>query len=130
MEIEVLSSLQRFRQFMILSTCKSFIPLTFADDKEVFPERTPEKGTMYVESEDKETIKADENITFVRVSEVLGIIYTSKSGKTKLKWRSLRGDLGKLTGEVSSNSLVNLYASGVLDRSYAHIKERREAASP
>ena len=125
MEIEVLCSLLRFRQFMILSTCRSFIPLTFEEDQEVFPERSSEKGTMYVEAEDKETLKADENITFVRVSEVLGIIYTSKSGKTSLKWRSLRGDLGKLIGEVSSNSLVNLYASGVLDRSYAQIKERR-----
>lgn len=114
---------------MILSTCVSFIPPEFMEDERVFPERAVEKGTMYVEAEDKETLRTGEDIAFVRVSEVLGVIYTSKSGKTKLRWRSMRGDVGKLTGETSGNSLVNLYASGVLDRSYADVEKRRQAAS-
>jgi len=31
----------------------------------------------------------------------------------------IKGDMGKVTGEASPNSLVNLYAARVLDRSYA-----------
>jgi len=92
-------------------------------EEKIFPERVERKGTMYVEAEDKETLKTIKDVTFVRVSEVLGILYTSKSGKTRLKWRNTRGNFGKLTGEASSNSLVNLYASGALDESYAHTKE-------
>ena len=125
MKIDVLCSLPKFRQFMIISTCVSFIPPAFIKDDGVFPERNIENGTMYVEAEDKETLKASKEVSFVRVSEVLGVIYNSKSGKTRLKWRSLRGDLGNLTGEASSNSLVNLYASYVLDESYANVGNLR-----
>jgi hypothetical protein len=59
------------------------------------------------------------NITFVRAFEVLGIIYKSKSGRTYLKWRNTRGKIGRLTGEASGNSLVNLYAANALDREFA-----------
>lgn len=126
MKIDVLCNLPSFRQFMILSTCHSFIPSNFMLDEKVFPEREAEKGTMYVEAEDKETLRTMNDITFVRTSEVLGVIYASRSGRTKLKWRILRGDLGKLSGEASSNSLVNLYASGVLDESYAYTGELKQ----
>lgn len=129
MEIDALCYLSRFRQFMIVSTCASFIPPDFMEDENVFPERAAEKGTMYVEAEDKETLKTIGDIIFVRVSEVLGVIYTSKSGRTRLRWRSTRGDLGKLAGEASGNSLVNLYASGALDKAYANAEGRRQAAS-
>ncbi len=129
MEIDAFCYLSRFRQFMIVSTCASFIPLEFMEDENVFPERVAEKGTMYVEAEDKETLKTIGDITFMRVSEVLGVIYTSKSGRTKLRWRSTRGDLGKLTGEASGNSLVNLYASKALDKTYANAEGRRQAES-
>ena len=129
MEIDVICLLPKFRQFMILSTCVSYIPPAFLDDETIFPERAAEKGTMYVEAEDKETLKSGQDVAFVKVSEVLGVIYTSKSGKTKLKWRNVRGDVGRLTGESSSNSLVNLYTSGILDRSYANIEKRRQAIS-
>jgi hypothetical protein len=129
MEIDVICSLLKFRQFMILSTCVSYIPPVFMDDKTIFPERAVEKGTMYVEAEDKETLKSGQDVAFVRVSQVLGVIYTSKSGKTKLKWRAVRGDVGRLTGESSGNSLVNLYTSGILDRSFANIEKRRQAIS-
>ena len=107
-----------------MSTCKSFIPFNFANDEKIFPERKSEYGTMYVEAEDKETMTTIRNVTFVRVNAVLGIIYSSKSGRTRLRWRNVKGDLGKLIGAASSNSLVNLYASGTLDRSYAFQAER------
>ncbi len=38
----------------------------------------------------------------------LGIIYNSKSGNTSLKWRQIRRNNGKVTGEASANSLTNL----------------------
>ncbi len=118
MKIDVICSLPTFRQFMIISMCESFIPADLLSDEEVFPERVGQ-GTVYVEAEDKQTIRTIREVAFMYVSGVLGVIYNSKSGKTKLKWRSLRDDLGKLTGEVSNNSLVNLFTCGVLDLSYA-----------
>ena len=126
MKIDVLCNLSSFRRFMILSTCYSFIPPDLLDDETVFPEREADKGTMYVEAEDKETLKTISDITFVRASEVLGVIYSSRSGKTKLKWRIIRGDMGRLSGEASNNSLVNLYASEVLDKSYAYTGELQQ----
>ena len=119
MKIDVICHLHNFRRFVIVSTCRSFIPPNLLRDEKVFPERTAGQGTVYVEAEDKQTLRRIREITFVHVSEVLGVIYNSKSGRTRLKWRSLRDDLGKLTGEVSSNSLVNLFASATLDESYA-----------
>jgi len=119
MKIETTCNLNSFRHFMILSTCQSFIPDEFLEDDNIFPERSSEDGAIYVEAEDKETVERMGNITFVRVFEVLGIIYNSKSGRTRLKWRNSRGDIGRLSGEASSNSLVNLYASGALDQTYA-----------
>ena len=113
-------NLNSFRRFMILSTCQSFIPEDLLEDDSIFPERSSEDGAIYVEAEDKETVERMGNITFVRVFEVLGVIYNSKSGRTRLKWRNARGDMGRLSGEASSNSLVNLYASEALDQSYAH----------
>jgi len=123
MEIDVLCKLTNFRQFMILSTCQSFIPPAFLRDESVFPERAGKHGTMYVEAEDKVTLKRIGEITFVRASEILGIIYNSKSGRTRLKWRSSAKDVGRLTGEVSTNSLVNIFASEILDES--HVKAER-----
>jgi hypothetical protein len=103
---------------MILSTCESFIPRYLYENKQIFPERSSCNGAMYVEAEDKQTIKKIKDITFVSVSEILGIIYNSKSGETRLKWRNMKDNLGKLSGNISSNTLVNLFASGVLDESF------------
>ena len=50
---------------------------------------------------------------------MLGIIYKSKSGSTNLKWRQIRGRGGKVTGEASTNSLVNLITAKVIDQDYA-----------
>jgi len=103
---------------MILSTCNSFIPDEFLEDDNVFPERPMESGTMYVEAEDKETLRKIRQIEFIRVSNVLGVIYNSKSGLTKLKWRQTKNFLGKLGGKSSGNSLVNLFEAGILDENY------------
>ncbi len=118
MKIDVLCRLAAFRRFMIISTCHSFIPPDLLRDEWVFPERASSEGTMYVEAEDKVTVKREDTITFVRVTEVLGVIYTSKSGRTQLRWRSMREDLGRLTGEASTNSLVNLFTARILDEAF------------
>lgn len=120
MEVDVLCSLEKFREFMILSTCNSFIPEEYWLDEQVFPERTREHGTMYVEAEDKVTLEKIRDVAFVQVSEILGIIYHSKSNRTQLKWRVVRNDIGKLTGMVTTHSLVNLFASKILDESYVN----------
>lgn len=111
---------------MITSTCQSYIPIDFDQDETVYPERSAETGTMYVEAEDKETVGQVREIRFTRVSNVLGIIYNSKSGRTQLKWRHLKGRVGRLSGEASPNTLVNLFASQALPESYA-IAERERA---
>ena len=102
-----------------MSTCQSYIPRELDDDETVYPERSSDKGTMYVEAEDKETIQQLREIRFSRVSNVLGVIYNSKSGRTQLKWRHLKGRMGRLSGEASTNTLVNLFASRALPESYA-----------
>lgn len=116
--LETACSLEAFRRFMITSTCRSFIPTDYQLDASVFPERSRDLGTMYVEAEDKTTLGRVNDISFVRVNYVLGIIYNSKSGHTQLKWRHVRGDQGRLSGEASTNTMVNLYEAGALDRSF------------
>lgn len=117
-KLETTCSLESFRRFMITSTCKSFIPPDYEAEPSIFPERSREQGTMYVEAEDKVTLSRTNDITFVQVSYVLGIIYNSKSGHTQLKWRHNQGDTGRLNGEASTNTMVNLYEAGALDRSF------------
>jgi hypothetical protein len=114
---------------MIISTCQSYIPRELDEDSTIYPERPSDKGTMYVEAEDKETIQQLREIRFTRVANVLGVIYNSKSGRTQLKWRHLKGRIGRLSGEASPNTLVNLFASGALPRSYA-IAGRESEAEP
>jgi hypothetical protein len=96
----------------------SFIPEGYFRDPEVFPEKEGETGSIYIEAADKVSLKKIRDITFVNARDILGIIYVSKSGNTKLKWRESRGDLGKLTGEASTNSLVNLFTARVLSKEY------------
>ena len=57
-------------------------------------------------------------MTFVNAKEILGIIYSSKSGNTQLKWRQTRKRSGKVQGEASANALVNLVQSGVLTQEW------------
>ncbi len=96
----------------------SFIPESYLRDEEVFPEKEGETGSIYIEAADKVTLKTIRDISFVNARDILGIIYVSKSGNTRLKWRESRGDVGKVSGEASTNSLVNLFSARVLSREY------------
>ena len=113
-EIDAPSSLESFRRFVIASTCSSFAPTSYLEDPEVFAERGEDLGSIYVEAADKVTLKKIREVTFVNAKDVLGVIYSSKSGNTSLKWRQTRKNAGKVTGEASSNSLVNLAEGGVI----------------
>ncbi|MGO9643243.1 MAG: hypothetical protein ACLPY5_00695 [Candidatus Bathyarchaeia archaeon] len=121
--IDSVCDLGDFRRFMIMSTCQTYIPRELDEDETIYPERSSDNGTMYVEAEDKVTVQQIREIRFARVSNVLGIIYNSKSGRTKLKWRHLKGRMGRLSGEASTNTLVNLFASRALPESYAIAQE-------
>lgn len=112
--IDTSASLESFRRFVLASTCSSFAPKSYVEDFEVFAEREDSLGSIYVEAADKVTLKKIREITFVNALDVLGIIYTSKSGNTILKWRQIRRNSGKVSGNASSNSLVNLAEAGVI----------------
>jgi hypothetical protein len=113
-QIDVTCNLEGFRRFLISSTCRSFIPESYMRDPEVFPEKQGDTGSIYVEAVDKVDLKKIRDIVFINARDVLGIIYTSKSGNTKLKWRELRGRTGRLSGEASTNSLVNLSMARII----------------
>ena len=116
--IETTSSLESFRKFIIVSTCRSFIPESYLKDFEVFPEREEGPVAIYIEAADKVTLKRIREMTFVNAKEILGIIYSSKSGNTRLKWRQTRKKIGKVQGDASSNALVNMVESGVLTQEW------------
>lgn len=116
--IEATCSLESFRKFIIFSTCRSFIPESYFQDFEVFPEREEGPGAIYIEAADKVTLKKVREITFVNAKEILGIIYSSKSGNTQLRWRQTRRKSGKVNGDASPNALVNLVESGVITQDW------------
>ncbi len=118
--IEAPCSLESFRRFIIISTCRSFIPESYMHDFEIFPEREEGPGAIYIEAVDKVTLKKIREMTFVNAKEVLGIIYSSKTGNTNLKWRQTRRKNGKVTGEASPNALVNLVESGVITQEWVN----------
>ena len=126
--IDAPSTVENFRRFVIASTCSSFAPRSYLEDPEVFPEREEDKGSIYVEAADKVTLKKIRDITFVNARDVLGIIYSSKSGNTSLKWRQIRRNTGKVKGEASSNSLVNLAEGGVITLDWVenYLKKKAE----
>jgi hypothetical protein len=113
-EINLTCHLEGFRRFLINSTCRSFIPESYLRDPEVFPEKEMDPGSIYIEAADKVTLTKIRDITFINAQDILGIIYTSKSGHTKLKWRQARGPFGRLTGDASTNSLVNLSMARII----------------
>ncbi len=117
-KIETTAALESFRKFIIVSTCRSFIPESYLRDYEVFPEREEGPGAVYIEAADKVTLKKIREMTFVNAKEILGIIYSSKSGNTQLKWRQTRRRIGKVQGFASPNALVNLVESGVLTQEW------------
>ena len=126
--IDTTCELESFRRFLIQSTCMSFIPEGYLQDPEVFPEKEGETGSIYIEAADKVSLKKIRDITFVNAQDILGIIYVSKSGNTRLKWRESRGELGKITGEASTNSLVNLFSARVLSKEYTDELLEKSAA--
>jgi len=130
-EIDAPSSLESFRRFIIASTCSSFAPRSYLEDPEVFAEREEDLGSIYVEAADKVTLKKIREITFVNAKDVLGVIYSSKSGNTSLKWRQTRKNNGKVTGEASSNSLVNLAEGGVITLEWVekYVQQKHEESN-
>ena len=126
--IDTPASVEGFRRFVISSTCKSYAPRSYLEDSEVFAEREEDLGSIYVEAADKVTLKKIRDITFVNARDILGVIYNSKSGNTSLKWRQLRRNNGKVTGEASANSLTNLAESGVLTLDWVenYLKKKAE----
>lgn len=84
----------------------------------MFPEREQGPGAIYIEAADKVTLKKIREITFVNAKEILGIIYSSKSGNTQLRWRQTRRKTGKVNGDASPNALVNLVESGVITQEW------------
>ena len=130
-EIDAPSSLESFRRFIIASTCSSFAPRSYLEDPEVFAERGEDLGSIYVEAADKMTLKKIREITFVNAKDVLGVIYSSKSGNTSLKWRQTRKNTGKVTGEASSNSLVNLAEGGLITLEWVekYVQQKQEESN-
>ena len=126
--IDTPASVESFRRFIISSTCRSFAPRSYLEDSEVFAEREDKLGAIYVEAADKVTLKKLRDMTFVNARDILGVIYTSKSGNTSLKWRQLKRNNGKVTGEASANSLTNLAESGVLTMDWveSYLKKKSE----
>ena len=124
------ASVESFRRFIFSSTCKSYAPRSYFEDFEVFPERDDNLGSVYVEAADKVTLKKIRDITFVNARDILGIIYNSKSGNTSLKWRQIKRNNGKVSGEASTNSLTNLSESGVLTLDWVenYLKKKSEEA--
>jgi hypothetical protein len=122
MKVEVVCNLASLRKFLILSTCQSFIPKEFLKEDNVFPERISERGQMFLEAKEKETLAIVKNIRFVKASNIIRVFYSSMSGNTKLEWQSLEKDVGRLTGKASGNALVNLFASGILSENNLKLK--------
>ena len=126
--IDTPASVESFRRFIISSTCRSFAPRRYLEDAEVFAEREDSLGAIYVEAADKVTLKKIRDMTFVNARDILGVIYNSKSGNTSLKWRQIKRNNGKVTGEASANSLTNLSESGVLTMDWVdnYLKKKSE----
>jgi hypothetical protein len=114
--IETTSSLESFRKFVIFGTCKPFIPSNYNRDPDMFLERDAGPGDISVETVGKLMLKKLREITFVNAKEIFGIIYSSKTGNTILKWRQLKNNNGKVMGKASPSALTNLMESGVLTK--------------
>lgn len=114
--IETTSSLESFRKFVIFGTCKSFIPSNYNRDPDMFLENDAGPGDISVETVDNLMVKKLREITFANAKEIFGIIYSSKTGNTILKWRQLKNNNGKVMGEASPSALTNLMESGVLTK--------------
>ncbi len=115
MKINVSCKLKAFRKFLILNVCQNFIPKEWRINEEVFPERIGLEGTIIIEAKYKELLGIIKNVKFIKANEILKIVYNSKSGRTKLTWVRIKNDYGKLIGEASINSVINLILAGVIE---------------
>lgn len=113
MKIEVYCTLEEVKKFLIESTCKTFIPKEYAENPHILFERDESEGKIYIEADEKREIDRIRNLVFVEAKNVYGILYNSKSGNTRLIWKQIYKDLGKLSGEASGNTIVNLLESGI-----------------
>ncbi|MEM2990486.1 MAG: hypothetical protein QXQ02_04810 [Halobacteria archaeon] len=118
MEIDIRTTLERFRRFIIYNTCLSFIPKGYLKDPTIFPERSSEKGEIYVEAASKVELAKIRDLTFIKAADILGVIYRSKTGNTYLKWRQIKGSIARLTGVASPNSILHLIEARVITREY------------
>ena len=121
MKIEVYCTLEEMKKFLIESTCKDRLPQKYIEKKNVLFERRQEIGRIYIEAENKKDIDEIDELIIVEVKNVLGIKYRSRSGRTDLIWRQIYGELGKLYGRASGNTIVNLLEAGI--RNIRVIKE-------
>ncbi len=112
-KIEVYCTLEEVKRFLVESTAKNKLPRKYIVDPKYMFERRQEQGKIYIEADEKKDIEEIQDLVVVEVDNVLGISYESKSGRTKLIWRQIHKDLGKLTGIASGNTLVNLLESGI-----------------
>ncbi len=112
-KIEVYCTLEEVKRFLVESTAKNKLPRKYIVDPKYMFERRQEQGKIYIEADEKKDIEEIHDLVVVEVDNVLGISYESKSGRTKLIWRQIHKDLGKLTGIASGNTLVNLLESGI-----------------
>jgi len=112
-KIEVYCTLEEMKRFLIESSAKNKFPRKYLRGTKYLFERRSEQGKIYIEADEKRDVEEIEDIVVVEVSNVLGIFYQSKSGRTKLMWRQIHKDLGKLSGVASGNTLVNLLESGI-----------------
>ena len=128
--LDMEASLESFRRFVMASTCESYAPRSYLDDFEVFAERENSLGAIHVEAAEKVLIKKIREITFVNARDVLGVMYASKSGNTSLRWRQAEFNKGRVTGEASTNSLVNLAQAGVITLEWVEKYAREAAGGP
>jgi|Deesub1362A_J573_1020465.scaffolds.fasta_scaffold00001_305 hypothetical protein len=112
-KIEVYCTLEEVKRFLVESTAKNKLPRKYIVDPKYMFERRQEQGKIYIEADEKKDVEEIQDLVVVEVDNVLGISYESKSGRTKLIWRQIHKDLGKLTGIASGNTLVNLLESGI-----------------
>lgn len=112
-KIEVYCTLDEMKRFLIESSAKTKFPRKYVKNNKYLFERRTEQGRIYIEADDKKDVVEVEDIVIVEVNNVLGIFYQSKSGRTKLTWRQIHKELGKLSGLASGNTLVNLLESGI-----------------
>lgn len=113
MKVSLFCTIDEFRRFLIESTCASFIPQEYLRRRDIFPERRQAPGRIYVEAEFKEELEMINDIVFVAAKNPMGIIYESKSGRSRLKWRQISESIGKLEGEITVNTLVNLITARI-----------------